>query len=169
MRIETFWCQPNWALAAAWHVALGLAGSLVAVSSPQVGGALVLAAMVCVIADGLFARSPGRCLTPEHASQNVIARAPEPPSGPAAVTLVLTGRLDAGRAGLVHRPPLRRLGAACAASPGASAPGCAGWLALLLAWVEATAVIRLGRQPGHVRRRRPAHPHRRCWCWRWRC
>ncbi len=39
-RIEPFWCRPNWALAHAWHVGLGLAASLVAVGSAPVGGAL---------------------------------------------------------------------------------------------------------------------------------
>src|ERR1035437_8776815 len=47
--LETFWCRPNWAVAAAWHMALGLAGSLVAVSSPVVGLALVALALLSVI------------------------------------------------------------------------------------------------------------------------
>jgi hypothetical protein len=37
-RLEPFWCRPNWALAHAWHAVLGLAGGLVSVSHPAVGG-----------------------------------------------------------------------------------------------------------------------------------
>src|SRR5438270_12227291 len=49
--IETFWCRPNWALAQSWHVALALAGSLVSVATPRVGGAMLLAALVVILAD----------------------------------------------------------------------------------------------------------------------
>ena len=65
-RLETFWCRPNWAFAQLWHVALGLAGSLVCVSSPRVGGALVLVALLSAIADAVTGHSPGRLLTPER-------------------------------------------------------------------------------------------------------
>src|SRR5205807_5403029 len=63
-RLEPFWCRPNWALAHSWHIALALAGSLVSVSSPRVGGALLLVALLSVIADGAIGISPGRRLTP---------------------------------------------------------------------------------------------------------
>jgi hypothetical protein len=72
--IETFWCRPNWALAHCWHLLLGIAGSLVMVSDPTLGGALVLVSLVSILADWLTGRSPGRRLTPERASQNVVAR-----------------------------------------------------------------------------------------------
>jgi hypothetical protein len=71
--VETFWCRPSWALAHAWHVALALAGSLVSVASPRVGGALLLAALVFVVVDAITGASPGRRLTPARASQNVVA------------------------------------------------------------------------------------------------
>jgi hypothetical protein len=71
---EPFWCRPNWALAHAWHVALALAGSLVSVSHPAIGAALLATALLSVIADGLTGVSPGRRLTPERASQNLVAR-----------------------------------------------------------------------------------------------
>src|SRR5579875_3009868 len=58
--VEPFWCRPNWALAQAWHVALGLAGSIVAVHHARTGAVILLLALVCVIADALFAVSPGR-------------------------------------------------------------------------------------------------------------
>src|SRR5436309_3450159 len=73
VRLEPFWCRPNWALAHAWHVALALAGSLLSVSHPYLGGVLVALALVSVVADATTGFSPGRRLTPERASQNVIA------------------------------------------------------------------------------------------------
>ncbi|MBV9311501.1 MAG: hypothetical protein JOZ73_11750 [Solirubrobacterales bacterium] len=46
VRIEPFWCRPNWAIAHAWHLALALAGSVVAVHNPRVGGALLVATLL---------------------------------------------------------------------------------------------------------------------------
>ena len=77
--LDTFWSRPNWALAHAWHVALALAGSLVSIGSPTIGGALVLAALACMALDALTGVSPGRRLSPERASQNVISPAPGAP------------------------------------------------------------------------------------------
>ena len=37
--IETFWCRPNWALAHAWHAALGVGASVLIVGEPRIGGA----------------------------------------------------------------------------------------------------------------------------------
>ncbi len=74
MQVESFWCRPNWALAHAWHAALGLAGSLLSVPLPHLGLDLLLAALACVLADELLGISPGRRLTRERASQNVVAR-----------------------------------------------------------------------------------------------
>jgi hypothetical protein len=84
VRLEPFWCRPNWALAHAWHVALGLAGSLISVSSPWFGGAMILVALASVIADDRLGYSLGRRLTPERASQNVVsAPVNAPASAPA--------------------------------------------------------------------------------------
>ena len=81
VRIEPFWCRPNWAATHAWHVLLGLIGSLVSVNSPRIGGAIVLAALLSVIVDERLGVSPGRRLTFERASQNVLAM-PAQPEGP---------------------------------------------------------------------------------------
>jgi Peptidase family M28 len=143
--IETFWCRPNWALAHSWHLLLGIAGSLVMVSNPTLGGALVLVGLVCILADWLTGRSPGRRLTPERASQNVVSH---PPSAPAdeRLHLIVTANYDAGRAGLVHRPWLRhatglprRL-----AGEGRFTPGWLGQIAIAHVWLLAVAVVRLG-------------------------
>ena len=78
--MQTFWSRPNWALAHAWHVALAVAGSLVAVASPLAGGALILLALISIAVDALTGLSPGRRLTREHASQNVVS--PPDPAHP---------------------------------------------------------------------------------------
>jgi hypothetical protein len=161
--IETFWCRPNWALAHSWHLLLGIAGSLVMVSNPGLGGALVLVGLVCILADWLTGRSPGRRLTPEHASQNVVSHPPPatppaapPPAGqngaaePLAdgerLHLIVTANYDAGRAGLVHRPWLRRATGLPRrlAGDGRFIPGWLGWIAIAHVWLLAVAVVRLG-------------------------
>jgi hypothetical protein len=144
--IETFWCRPNSALAHAWHVALAVAGSLVSVGSPKVGGALVLVALVSLLVDALTGRSFGRRLTPERASQNVVSRAATESAPP--VTLLITANYDAGRAGLAYRPPLRRTAARVRRATGPMAPGWLGWLALAFAWLLAIAVLRAGGAGG---------------------
>lgn len=149
-RIETFWCRPNTALAHAWHVALALAGSLISVASPRVGAALILAAIAFVIVDSITGFSPGRRLTPERASQNVVASAPgtdEPaaasPLAATRVRLILTANYDAGRTGLAHRPALRRPPARLRRALRGVTLGWLGWLVLALAWLEATAILRV--------------------------
>lgn len=140
VRIETFWCRPNWALAHAWHVALGLAGSLLAVGSPRPGGIVILIALLCIIADGLLGRSPGRRLTPESASQNLIVHSRQDES--AGVSLLVTANIDAGRAGLVHRQTLRRAAASLRRLSRGLTPGYGGWLVILLAWMLVAALLR---------------------------
>jgi hypothetical protein len=143
-RLESFWCRPNWALAHAWHAALGLAGSLVSVSSPAIGGALVLVALLSAISDALTGRSPGRRLTFERASQNVVVAGAQ--SGAAPMHLILTANYDAGRTGLVYRTRLRAAAARVARfAPG---PGWLGWFAIALVWVLVTAALRLGGAKG---------------------
>jgi hypothetical protein len=142
-RLEPFWCRPNWPLAQLWHIALGLAGSLVAVSSPRVGGALLLVALLSVLADAVVGRSPGRRLSPERASQNVVSEAPTTDQR---VRLLITANYDAGRAGLAYRARARRTLARLRTRTGA--PGWLGWLTIALAWLLAVAVARLGGSNG---------------------
>jgi hypothetical protein len=139
--LETFWCRPNWAVAAAWHMALGLAGSLVAVSSPVVGLALVALALLSVIADSVTGISLGRRLTPERASQNVVSR----PAGPGpGVRLIMTANYDAGPNGAVYRDGPRGACAALRRWTIGAAPGWTGWLVVALGWVLVTAILRRG-------------------------
>ena len=141
--VETFWCRPNWALAHAWHAALAVAGSLLTVASPKVGGAVILVALASLVLDGLTGRSLGRRLSPEHASQNIVSPAP----ADARVTLVITANYDAGRMGLVYRPTLRRLAARLSAATGGRAPGWLGWILIAFIWLLAMAIV---RDSGHT-------------------
>jgi hypothetical protein len=148
--VEPFWSRPNWALAHAWHVLLALAGSLLSVHHERLGGALILIALLSVLADALLGRSPGRRLTPERASQNVVASA----RGPARqaveqhVRVVLTANYDAGRTGLAYRRPLRTTAAWFRCRSRGLTPGWLGWFVIALVWLEVIALVRLGGTPG---------------------
>ncbi len=140
-RLETFWCRPSWAFAHAWHVALGLAGSLVAVSHPSIGGAMILVAILSVIADALTGLSPGRRLTPERASQNVVVDGGAPDDE--RVRLIVTANYDAGRVGLAYRDRVRAACARLRGVTGGLSPGWLGWLVIGLVWLLAVAILRL--------------------------
>jgi peptidase M28-like protein len=146
--LQTFWCRPNWALAQAWHTLAAIVGSLLAVHHGFLGGAIILGALLCVIADGLTGYSPGRRLTREHASQNVVSRAPAPPGAPPRVCLVVTANYDAGRTGLVYRDWLRAPVARLRRLTGPLSPGWTGWLVIAMAWLVAVAVLRHGGTTG---------------------
>jgi hypothetical protein len=142
--IEQFWGRPNWPLAHAWHVALALAGSLVEVSSPRTGGAMLLAALVFVLSDMFTGHSPGRWLTRQRASQNVVALpAPDRRSDTASLRLILTANYDAGRAGLPFRDRLRGPVAVIRKRARAFVPGWLGWLAIATVWLLIVAIVRL--------------------------
>jgi hypothetical protein len=154
--MQTFWTRPNWALAHAWHCLLALAGALLMVSHPRLGGALVLAALVSIVADALTGYSPGRRLTREHASQNVVS-APTGASGANGsgagdqrMRLLVTANYDAGRAGLVYRSRLRSAAAGLrqVAGDGRLTPGWLGWLSIQLVWLLVVAVLRDGGASG---------------------
>ena len=145
---DTFWCRPNWALAHSWHVLVGIAGSLVMVSNATLGGALVLVALLSILADWLTGRSPGRRLTPERASQNVVS-APTPSPTDERVRLIITANYDAGRAGLAYRPGLRRAAMLLRrlAGDGRLTPGWLGWLVIAHVWLLVVALLRPGGGP----------------------
>jgi len=145
-RLEPFWCRPNRALAHAWHALLGLAGGLVTVWYPAVGGLIVLAALLCVLADEWTGVSPGRRLTRERASQNVVSGRED--AGEDRVRLILSANYDAGRMGLVHRDTPRRMAAGLRRACGGRAPGWLAWLAAMLCWLLVIAAARLGGSHG---------------------
>lgn len=149
-RIETFWCRPNTALAHAWHVGLGLGGSLLTVASPRLGGLLILIALVSTVADAALGTSLGRRLTPERASQNVVSA---PPAGQPVATggrgrLIITANYDAGRSGVVYRDRPRTVAARARHLLRNLTPGWIGWLLIALVWLEAVALARVGGAAG---------------------
>lgn len=152
--VQTFWCRPNWPLAQFWHCVLAVAGSVVIVHHPRLGGGLALAALVCVLVDRATGDSPGRRLTRLRASQNVVSPAPAPP--PAGephggrVRLILTAHYDAGRTGLVYRTAPRALAAGLRrlAAGGRLAPGWLGWVTIALLILIGVAVARNGGAGG---------------------
>lgn len=140
VRVETFWCRPNWALSHAWHVALALAGSLVSTSAPHVGIVMLTVSLVSVIADAVTGRSLGRRLTPERASQNVVATRPTT----AAMRLILVANYDAGRTGLIYRSFSRAAATRMQRLAGPLALGWLAWLSLAIVWLLAVAAVRAG-------------------------
>jgi hypothetical protein len=142
--VEPFWSRPNWALANAWNVALAIAGSLVSVASPIAGGAMLLAALAFVLSDAVVGVSPGRRLTPERASQNVIAVAQHAPG--ADTRLILTANYDAGRVGLAYRDAFRRASGFLRRALHGITPGWLGWLVVAIVWLIAIAFLRLEGQ-----------------------
>jgi hypothetical protein len=150
VKTGTFWCRPNWALAHAWHAALALGGSLLSVSQPAVGAALLTAALLSLLTDGFFGVSPGRRLTPERASQNVIATTDDEATE-ARTRLIITANYDIGRAALVYRDSLRRTAAWLRRAAGPLALGWLAWLSITITWSLAIAVIRATeRHPPHA-------------------
>jgi hypothetical protein len=148
--IETFWCRPNWALAHAWHAVLGLGASVLIVSDPWFGGGLALVTVVSIAFDAATGRSLGRRLTPERASQNVVA--PDPAATPGRARVIVTANYDAGRAGLVDRAGPRMLAATLrrVAAGGRLTPGWLGWLTIALLWLVVLAIARNAGSSGTV-------------------
>jgi hypothetical protein len=122
--LETFWCRPNWAGAQAWHVGLAVAGSLLASTRAKPGAAIVFVALLAIIADWYLCLSPGRLLTRERASQNVVSPAPRE----AGVRLIVTANLDTGRLDPDH---------------GRRAPGWLFWICLAGVWALVAALLRV--------------------------
>ena len=153
--LETFWCRPNRPLAHVWHTLVAIIGSLLAVHHGVLGAAIVLAALLCIVTDSLTGHSPGRRLTHERASQNVVSRAPERPgAAPPAddrspqIRLIVTANYDAGRTGLVYRNWLRAPVAGLKRVADPLTPGWLGWLVIAMVWLLIVAILRHGGATG---------------------
>jgi hypothetical protein len=139
--VEPFWCRPNWPMTHLWHVGLALAGSLVSVASALAGAIMLVVALASILADALTGVSPGRRLTSERASQNVVAA---PRTGPKnALHLIITANYDAGRAGLAYRERFRRVTSALRRASFGLSPGWLGWLSLTTLALLAIAILRI--------------------------
>ena len=143
-RVQTFWCRPNWAAAQAWHVALALAGSLVAVADARVGLAIAFVALALVVLDAWRGISLGRRLTPERASQDILV------SGPtgARSRLLIVANYDAGRTGVIYGPGPTALRRRLRRITGGGAPGWLAWLALVVLWIVLATALRT--RPGET-------------------
>jgi hypothetical protein len=97
VEVEPIDVWPAWHLTHAIHAALAIVGSLLSVSSPRLGGALVLVAVVLTFGDASGMFLIARRLTGRRASQNVISREDGGKPG----TLILVAHYDAARTGVV--------------------------------------------------------------------
>jgi hypothetical protein len=142
-RVEPAWVRPQSPLVQAALCAIGVAGSLVALSRPAIGLGLVGAALVLLPAEA-SGRLP-TALLPRRATQNVVSEPPVVPPG-ARVRLVVTAAIDAPRAGLLRKVPfapalLCAFLAVLAAIAGARLAGAdGGWLGLV-ALVPAVGLV----------------------------
>lgn len=142
--IETFWCRPNWAATHAWHVGLAIAGSLVSVASPTAGIVILGLALVLVLVDVVTGVSPGRWLTHERASQNVVVGPPGRGGGDEPdVRLILTANYDAARTGLAYGRYVRGATGRLRRALHGATPGWLGWLVISIVWLLAIAMLRL--------------------------
>ena len=152
--VETCWVHPRGQLAHALHAGLGVVASVVAVGAPAVGLGLALAALLSLLLDLSGRIFLLRRLTPERATENVVAvdprRAVAAPPDPAARTAA-GGEADSGGAA--------GGGAAGggAAGGGAAGGGAAAALRLVLtAHCDAPRGGLLRRLPGRRGGGRPA-------------
>ncbi len=105
VEVEPTYVHPQWGVVEAAHCLLALAGSLVAITAPPVGFAIVLVTALSLYLDlnGRFYLL--RRLFFRRASQNVVSRGTRPD---APGRLVLTANYDAPRTGAAYRPGWRR-------------------------------------------------------------
>ncbi|MBB4664095.1 hypothetical protein [Conexibacter arvalis] len=127
--VETCWVRPRWELAHALHAGLGAAASVVAVGAPAVGLGLALFALLSLLLDLSGRLFLLRRLTPERATQTVVAPDPRGPGAPgSAVASPSAAALDAPAAGTAPGSAVASPSAARAAldAPAAgTAPGAA--------------------------------------------
>lgn len=98
--VEPVVVRPRFALTHALHALVAVVGSVVSVSSPPVGAALVLVAAISAYGDLTGRLFLFRRLTAKRASQNVVSRE----GGEKAGVLVLLAHHDAAHTGGVFRP-----------------------------------------------------------------
>lgn len=98
--LQTIWVRPRWELALALGAALALAGSLLSIWRAPIGLALLAAATLALVGELSGRGRALRRLWPARATQNVVCRSPGRDA--AAVRLIVTANIDAGRAGSIY-------------------------------------------------------------------
>ncbi len=104
--VEPTYVHPQFALVHALHAAVGIAGSIMAVSQPGIGFALVLFAATSAYLDLNTRFYLLRRLFFRRASQNVVSPGGRPE---APMRMVLVAHLDAGRSGFIYGRGARAL------------------------------------------------------------
>ncbi|MDX6663732.1 MAG: hypothetical protein QOG09_1834 [Solirubrobacterales bacterium] len=108
VEIEPTHVHPQWALVHAAHLALAIAGSLVAIASPAAGFVLVLLTATSLYLDLNSRLYLLRRLFFRRASQNVLGRGRRPE---APARIVISAHYDAGRTGAVYGERATRIAA----------------------------------------------------------
>ena len=141
--VETEWVRPRGQLAYALHAALGVAASVVAVAAPAVGLGLAALALLSLLLDLSGRLFLLRRLTPERATQNVIA--PARFGGDPRLRVLLVAGCDVERSGIAARVggrARRGRGARLSRARGA-APGAMVWVVVSLVLVLGCSVVRV--------------------------
>ena len=125
--VEPTYVHPQSALVHAAHCLIAFAGSLVAISSPAVGFALVLFAATSMYLDLNYRLYLLRSLFFRRGSQNVVSPGPNPG---ARARLVICAHMDAARSGAIYAPrrarrrgPALRSARRCRSAPTGSSSG----------------------------------------------
>lgn len=105
VEVEPTYVHPQYGLVHALHCALGFAGSLVAISVPALGFALVLLAATSMYLDLTYRAYLVRRLLFRRGSQNVVSPGA---LADAPARLIVCAHLDAGRTGAVFAEPRAR-------------------------------------------------------------
>jgi hypothetical protein len=103
-KVEATDVWPAWHLAFAFHGIVAVVGSVVAVSQPILGGAMVLAATLLALADAFGFPPTTRRMLGRRASQNVVSREDGGKPG----VLVLLAHYDAAQGGAAFGPAVQR-------------------------------------------------------------
>jgi hypothetical protein len=138
-RLEVHWVRPQRAAMLALHIVVAVAASLLAVSAPAVAAGVLGLVLVSLAADASGRLYIGRRITPERATQHVVA---SPPKADKPVLLVIAASCDAPAGGALRGPLAGRALAAARRFAGGRAPGAYAWLALAVTAILACAVAR---------------------------
>jgi hypothetical protein len=138
-RLEVHWVRPQRAVMLALHAVLAVGASLLSVGAPEAATAVLAVTALSLAVDLAGRPGPGRRLTPERATQHVIA--PPADAGPP-VLLVLAAATDVPRGGALRGPLVGRAAALARRWGLARGPSPAAWLLLAVLAILACSIAR---------------------------